>query len=152
VLYEPYDTYYPRKQVTLLRLYNYLGLPHVKKKLVFGHALNIIGLYVDLSSMTITMPSDACDKLVSAIHAFIDMASSRCHPLVKWQRMLGWINWSLNAFPLCCPALQSAYAKIAGKQVARAKIYLNHAVIHNFTWLMSMIEASDGVHMMHAVK
>jgi len=66
--------------------------------------------------------------------------------------MLGWINWSLKAFPLCCPALQSAYTKIAGKQVTRAKIYLNHAVIHDFIWLASTIEASDSVHMMHAVK
>ena len=39
VLYEPYNAYYLHKQVTLLHLYDHLGLPHVKKKQVFSHIL-----------------------------------------------------------------------------------------------------------------
>src|SRR5882672_10426757 len=31
VYYKPYDTWYPKKQVTLLLLHNELGLPHIKK-------------------------------------------------------------------------------------------------------------------------
>jgi len=53
--YAPYDSFYPSKQVTLLQLYNEVGLPHVKSKQLFGHALEIIGLYVDPSVMTISM-------------------------------------------------------------------------------------------------
>jgi len=56
VYYEPYDSYFPCKQVTLLQLYDHLRLPHVKKKQLFGPALDIIGLHVDPVSMTITMP------------------------------------------------------------------------------------------------
>jgi len=72
------------------------------------------------------MPVDSLEKLISAIHTFIDTTSSHCCPLIEWQRILGWINWGLNTFPLCHPALQSAYSKIAGKQVARVKIYLKY--------------------------
>jgi len=42
IYYEPYDSWYPRKQVNLLLLYDELGLPHVKKKQLFGHSLEII--------------------------------------------------------------------------------------------------------------
>ena len=55
-------------------------------------------------------------------------------------------------FPLLCPALQSAYSKIAGKQVTRAPIYLNHVVIRHFNWLADAIEASNGIHIIDAVK
>ena len=49
-------------------------------------------------------------------------------------------------------ALQSAYSKIAGKQVARAPSYLNRAVIRHFNWLTDTIEASDGIHIIDAVE
>ena len=55
-------------------------------------------------------------------------------------------------FPLLHPALQSAYSKIAGKQVARAPIYLNRAVIRHFNWLADAIEASDSIHIIDAVE
>ena len=40
--YEPYDAWYPKKQVTLLWLYHELGFHHVKKKQLFIQSLNII--------------------------------------------------------------------------------------------------------------
>ena len=67
VYYEPYDSYFPKKQTTLLHLYDHLGLPHIKRKQVFGHALDIVGLHVDPSSMTITMLSLAHQQLFAAI-------------------------------------------------------------------------------------
>jgi len=42
VYYEPYKSWFPCKQVKLLLLYNELGLPHVKKKQVFGRSLEIM--------------------------------------------------------------------------------------------------------------
>jgi len=152
VYYSPYDTFYPHKQVKLMQLYDYLGLPHAKKKQVFGPVLEIIGLYVDPSLMMITMPAMARDSLISAIRAFVDTAISRRCSLLDWQCILGWINWSLNAFPLLRPALQSAYSKISGKNVAHAKIYLNHTVIQDFTWLADTIVVSDGVHLLDTIE
>jgi len=116
--YAPYDAFCPAKQVTLLQLYNELGLPHVKLKQVYGWALEIISLYMDPFIMTISMSEELQDKLTAAICAFINISESRCQPLIEWQQILRWINWDLNAFPLLWPAMQCAYAKIASKHIA----------------------------------
>ena len=47
VLYEPYMTFFPSKQVALLMLWDEIGLPHSKHKQVFSRKLDIIGLHVD---------------------------------------------------------------------------------------------------------
>jgi len=41
------------------------------------------------------------------------------------QRILRWINWGLNTYPLVCPALQPAYTKISRKHISWAQLYLN---------------------------
>jgi len=39
IFYEPYSSYYPKKQVILLRLYDELGLPHTKRNnFLVGHS------------------------------------------------------------------------------------------------------------------
>ena len=53
--YASYDSFYPSKQVTLLQLYYELRLPHVKSMQLFGHTLEIIGLYIDPFVMTISV-------------------------------------------------------------------------------------------------
>jgi len=81
IYYEPYDSWYPRKQVNLLLLYDELGLPHVKKKQLFGHSLEIIGLLVDPANMTISMSDVSRDELITAIRSFIDTSHQRRRPL-----------------------------------------------------------------------
>jgi len=77
VYYGPYNEWYPHKQVKLLLLYDELGLPHVKKKQVFGPSLEIISLLVDPVAMTISMSDRSRNDLVIAIRAFIDTTNSR---------------------------------------------------------------------------
>jgi hypothetical protein len=149
VYYAPYNTSYPSKQVQLLRLFDEIGLPHEQDKQVFGQTLTIIGLNVDPVDMTLT-PNHSKSDLVSAIRCFIDSRDQRRCPLLHWQCMLGWINWALNAFPLLKPGLQSSYAKIHGKALPHASIYLNRAVIQDLAWVADVIEASDGICMLSA--
>jgi len=111
VYYSPYDTFYPCKQVKLMQLYDYLGLPHAKKKQVFqAGARKSLACTLILQLMTITMPAMARDSLISAIRAFVDTAISRRCSLLDWQCILGG-SIGVNAFPLLRPALQSAYSK-----------------------------------------
>jgi len=49
------------------------------------------------------MPAESKNELIHAIFEFIDTSSSRRRPLVEWERLLGWINWGLNTFPLLKP-------------------------------------------------
>ena len=62
------------------------------------------------------------------------------------------ITWGLNVLPLLQPALQSAYSKIAGKQITCAPNYLIHAVIRHFNWLTDAIKYSDGIHIIDVVE
>jgi len=71
IYYELYDSWYPRKQVNLLLLYDKLGLPHIKKKQLFGHSLEIIGLLIDPMKMTISMSDMLCNELITTIHLFV---------------------------------------------------------------------------------
>ena len=152
VYYKPYDLWFPHKQVKLLLLYNELGLPHVKKKQVFGWSLEIIGLYVNPIDMTINMSDRSHNNLITTIQAFVDTSQSRRHPVIKWQRILRWINWGLNAYPLVHPTLQPAYTKITGKHISCARLYLNWSVIQNFLWLADTIEASEGIHILNSIE
>src|SRR5882724_10801657 len=100
--------------------------------------------------MTIMMSENYHQELTTATQAFIDPSSTRQWPLIEWQRILEWINWGINAYPLRHPALQPAYAKISGKQISQTQLYLNRAVIHHFWWLADTIDASDSTNILDA--
>ncbi|KAF8573783.1 hypothetical protein K439DRAFT_1374373, partial [Ramaria rubella] len=150
--YAPYDTYYPSKQVKLLMLWDEIRLPHKKAQQVFRPTLRIIGFNIDPAAMTLIMPPKSKTELIAAIRSFIAPSRSRRHPLVQWQRLIGWINWSLNSFPLLRPVLQSVYAKIAGKSIPRASVYLNQDIITDLSWLADTIEHADGVCLLTALE
>ncbi|SRR5258708_14623835 len=69
--YAPYNEWYPKKQVSLLNLFDEVGIPHEKKKQEFRCELTIIGLQVSLDLMTITMPFEKCTDLIDEVSQFI---------------------------------------------------------------------------------
>ena len=149
IFYPPYEAYYPAKQVKLLKLFNEVGIPHEKWKQEFGRTLTIIGLEVSLESMTISMSTGKREDLIEAIKIFLNNLANR-HPLRDWQRILGYCNWGLNAYPLLRPALQSSYAKLKGKKIPLAPICLNKQVMRDLTWFTHRISISSGVHFFEA--
>jgi hypothetical protein len=150
VPYKPYTATYPRKQVQLLTHGDEIALLHKKSKQLFGKSLCIIGLNVDPYVLTISFPPDSKLKLVATICAFVDPSGSCRRTLVQWQQLIGWINWALNVFPLLHP-VQSSYAKIAGKSISKATIYLNQAVASDLSWLADTIASADGLCLPNAV-
>lgn len=148
--YAPYQTWFPSKQVALLQLWDELGIPHRFEKQLYGEQLTIIGFWVDPVRMIISLPHDTILLLVAAIRDFVHNAPGRKRTLREWQRILGWINWGLNVQPLLRPALQSAYDKISGRQIASAPIYLNKRASHDLLWIAGMFERHDGVHVLTA--
>jgi hypothetical protein len=71
--------------------------------------------------------------------------------LVKWQWLLGWINWALYAFPLLNPGLTSSYANISGKQHPHAPVYLNKQVQDDLTWVANAVERGSGISYITAI-
>ncbi len=123
--YAPYDKSYPAKQVKLLKLWDQLGVPHSKKKQLFGLQIVIIGFDVDPNAMTATMPSDSKAELVLALCHF---TSSTRRNLQEFQQIAGWSNWAFNVFPLLKPSLCNVYAKMKGKTNPFAGISLSTSV------------------------
>jgi hypothetical protein len=66
----------PSQQAHLLNLWDNIGLPYEDKKQEFGLTLHIIGFVVDPNAMTMTIPDNACTKLLSSILDFINIANT----------------------------------------------------------------------------
>ena len=149
VHYAPYDEYYPEKQVKLLMLWDELGIPHQKEKQVFGRALDIVGLRVDVDEMTITMSPERRQELGDGIAGFLS-AEGRKRPLVEWQRLAGWMQWALNAYPLLRPAVTPLYEKIAGKSHRMAPVMINKEVRVSLAWFVDRLATTEGVSILDA--
>ncbi|KAF9039505.1 hypothetical protein BDZ89DRAFT_1214432 [Hymenopellis radicata] len=142
--YDPYEQFYPTDQVRLLRLWDWLGIPHKAKKQVWGEVLVIIGFLVDPNAMTATLPDDSKSDLIRHVHQFAHVARRR-QTLHDFEQLTGWINWSLNVYPLLKPALSNIYAKMSGKEHSHAPIYLNKAIVQDLAWFEEHVEASSGM-------
>jgi hypothetical protein len=141
--YHPYQKFLPTKQTQLLSLFDDLGVPHEERKQVFGSPLQIIGFEVDPDSMTITMPRAARDELIVAIRNFANPRQRRS--LRDFQRLAGWVNWSLNVYPLLRPGLSGVYEKMRRGSFPFQKLSINNSISNELRWLASHIETSDGV-------
>jgi hypothetical protein len=148
--YTPYNKFMPTKQVKLLELWDELGIPHEERKQVFGSPLTIIGFDVDPNRMTITMPQQSRDDLVKALRDFA--VPGLRHALRDFQRLAGWINWSLNAYPLLRPGLSTLYDKIAGKCHPHQLIWVSQRLCRELLWTAIHIESVEGVLMMESIE
>ncbi|KAF9019728.1 hypothetical protein BDZ89DRAFT_958978 [Hymenopellis radicata] len=142
--YEPYQQLYPTDQTRLLRLWDWLGIPHKLKKQVWGETLVIIGFLVDPNELTATLPADSKSDLVDHVRDFADTLSRR-RTLHEFEQLAGWVNWSLNVFPLFKPALCNLYSKMSGKRRSHAQIRLNKPLIRELHWFVDYVQASSGM-------
>ncbi|KIY43016.1 hypothetical protein FISHEDRAFT_78924 [Fistulina hepatica ATCC 64428] len=144
VWYQPYEAFFPEKQVKLMRLWDRLRIPHERRKQEWGSALVIIGLLVDTELMSITMPDQSRLDLINALRAFAIPGNRR--PLVEFQRLAGWVNWALNVYPLLRPGLNTLYAKMRNKKHPLQAVWISKALCGEILWLAKHLETSDGVY------
>ena len=147
--YEPYQRFMPSKQARLLELWDEIGIPHDEAKQVSGPIVTIIGFDVDVNKMSFTMPPDACLDLILAIREFA--IRNRRPKLADLQQMAGWINWSLNVFPLLRPCLSALYAKMSNKKRPSAELYLNTQICHELLWAANHLESCEGVFLLKSL-
>jgi hypothetical protein len=143
LLYEPYGSYLPHKQVLLLKLWDKLGIPHEPSKQIFGHQLTIIGFDVDPNKMIISIPLDKKEEIISYIRNFA--IPHHRHTLREFQQIAGTINWLFNVFPLLKPGLSVVYAKMQDKSKLLTQIYVNVDIVRELTWLANHMEHLPGV-------
>ena len=140
----------PANQVTILKLWDEINLPHKEKKQVYGSTLAIIGIEVDANALTMTMPKDSLQDLIDAISEFIN--SHKKFTLKEWQRLAGWMNWSFNVFPLLRPALNNFYAKISGKNAPNRYVRINNAVRADLAWAITHLERDSGIQLIQQLR
>ena len=98
------------------------------------------------------MSPTARRDLTDAIDTFVSPTrSSRCHPLCKFQVISGWINWSLNVFPLLQPGLSNLYDKTTGKTNLNALVFLNKGVTEDLLWFKSHLLVLPGVLLLNSL-
>ncbi len=127
VFYDPYNCNLPSPQVSLLHLWDELGIPHKQKKQIHRSPLPIISIDVDPNTLSFTLPDVTCKHLISKLETWTSNSSSRFW-LRWWQKLGGWINWVLNVYPDFCPCLNAFYTKIAGKSQSSLYVRINNDV------------------------
>ncbi|KAJ6463625.1 hypothetical protein C8R47DRAFT_992587 [Mycena vitilis] len=152
VFYEPYNSVFPRNQARLLRLWDWLGIPHSRDKQLFGQELVVIGFLVDTRLMRITIPDAARTEFVEELRIWAHRPPGKVRrSLREWQALAGYSNWILNVFPLLKPALCNVYAKMEDKSNAHAPIVINEAVRRDLHWFANHVERSDGIFLVKSV-
>jgi len=148
--YAKYEAFLPSEQVRLLQLWDEIGLPHEEAKQICGYCIPIIGFDVDPNLMTVKMSEAKKCELIDACTAFTVRGARKS--LREFQRLQGWVNWSLNVFPHLRPALCESYQKISGKDRPNAPIRVNNTMRHELLWFIDHVKQSDGIHMLKSVE
>lgn len=152
--YEPYQDFFPSPQVALLQLWDYLGIPHKRKKQIWGAVLTIIGIMVDVNELTLTLPDEARKDLLAELEWWCNPKGRAARygvPLRRWQQLAGWMNWAFNVYPLLRPCLSNVYAKLQGKVDNGQKFSVNNAIRTELQWAYDHISVSTGVHLLDSI-
>jgi hypothetical protein len=147
--YEPYGISMPRDQVTLLLLWDELGIPHKPHKQVNGSPLTIIGISVDPNKLSLTLPDEAKGLLTKELQWWCK--PGRKEKLCRWYQMGGWMNWALNVYPRLKPALNNFYPKLKGRRDSTSLICVNNSIRYDFLWALKVLDNSPGVHLLKSV-
>jgi hypothetical protein len=76
--------------------------------------------------MKVQMSDTSRVKLIDDVWEFAQRGTRRA--LRDFQKIAGYLNWTLNVYPLLRPGLTAVYTKTAGKVQQRAPIWLNKDV------------------------
>ena len=140
---------WPEPQAALLELWDEVGIPHEEDKQDYSFvSLPIIGLDVNVLERSIRFPAESRAELIAEIENFTSKSIDRSPPLRRWQSLLGWCNWALNACPLARPGLASSYGKISGKTRSDQGVFLNEQVVEDLSWFANFLFTSSGVSIM----
>jgi hypothetical protein len=148
--YDPYQMLCPAPQAAILRLWDELGIPHARPKQLCGSVLPITGIEVDPNAMTFSLSPQSLERLINEFQVWIAASPARFR-LRQWQGLAGWINWTLNVYPLLRPCLNNFYPKIAGKSDRGKRIWVNQPVRDDFVWALQKLQDLPSLHLLKSI-
>ena len=154
VLYPRYRSLMPYNQFQLHTCFDDLRVPHDPPKQTCGVSQRIIGMQVDCSQLSITMPLDSRRLLIQMIDDFCTprpRGRRIIRSLRRCQALAGHVNWALNAYPRLRPGLASLYAKMGGPYAPDRKVHINGDILRDLLWLVQCLRVSDGVFLLHSI-
>jgi len=98
-----------------------------------------------VNSLTLTLPRHSLDDHLDKLHKFMAWLKTKHRTswtLHHWQKVAGWLNWSFNVFPHIWPALNTFYPKIARKDQAMMKIWVNNNIRRDLEWAIGHLQTS----------
>lgn len=144
--YAPYDEIYPENQTRLLECWDALGVPHKKEKQLFGTKLTIIGIYVDVDNLSLSLAPERRQDLLDELDHFIIRKKKgeqqKKFPLRAYLQLAGWLTWSFNVYPFLRPCLNNLYHKIAPLKQKEGLVHMNRAISHDLEWAEGHIRDS----------
>jgi hypothetical protein len=147
--YNPYQKELPSDLARLLRLWDYIALPHEARKQVFGTELAVIGFDIHPNLMRIRMSDDSRANLIQTLREFAQHGTRRT--LRDFQHVAGHLNWALNVYPMLRPGLCAVYRKMMGKLLQRALIWINRDIERELQWAVGHLIKSDGIFIVKSV-
>ncbi|GAA5999496.1 hypothetical protein JCM5350_005872 [Sporobolomyces pararoseus] len=105
----------PPGMAATVDVWHELGIPFKWKKALFGRALVIIGIELNLDTLEISLPRENVLAFAREVAAFV---VERKHPIRRWRQLCGWANWALTVIPLARPYLSPVFAKLSYKNGA----------------------------------
>lgn len=130
-VFEGEEELVPKAVGATLDVWDELGYPYRRKKVVFGRKIPIIGLTVDLDALSVSLPSSSIITFAARVDRFLDkrLPHGRSPPLREWRSLVGHASWALTVLPFARPHLTPLYAKLSlggkSKTLAHAGIFVN---------------------------
>ncbi|KIK36363.1 hypothetical protein CY34DRAFT_94562, partial [Suillus luteus UH-Slu-Lm8-n1] len=124
--YVKYRKMLPSAMVSLLLLWDELGIPHEERKQIFGSPLPVIGFEVDPNLMKISLKDESKRILVRELRKFAKYGRRRS--LRDFEHIAGSLNWALNGL-----------------------LWMNRSVVDEILWASFHLARSDGVYLLKSV-
>lgn len=143
----------PKKQASLLRLWDHLGIPHEEKKQLCGQELEVIGYKINVRTLQMRLPDRVRDDLLGAIAIFVNAPTDRpvpCKPLRDFHQIRGRINWASTFHsPLRIGAASlhkeiTSHTETTDSRPLNRRVNVNKAIIQELAWLVAHIQHWKG--------
>jgi hypothetical protein len=134
-------------QWELLRTFEHLGIPFDLAKAPAGRRIEIIGLFVDLNILSISLSPERRAHLVDELAA---LSQQSVATVGRLRQLAGWITWASQAMPQTRPFTFSLYRAVGTLTNPDTLVPFSHSLRRDLRTLAFIITGHAGKHFLSA--